>query len=195
MLTQSQELPEQRHAGKRRVIGLCMRTSDSVYTGESPGLTDIHLRTGTGESTGIVTGESSRTQSGNRAAALVTAERVNFCESGETNKMLQTCSDGSDSRAAQKIKNYPLFQSVNHARVLWDAKCKPKGILGGQLNIRSLIPKRDQVSALLLDSNLDYLCLTESWLRSNIPTNMIDIAGYQCFRKDRITGKGGGEEY
>lgn len=69
---------------------------------------------------------------------------------------------------------------------------KPKGILGGQLNIRSLIPKHDQVSALLLDSNLDYLCLTESWLHSNIPTNMIDIAGYQCFRKDRITGKGGG---
>jgi len=68
----------------------------------------------------------------------------------------------------------------------------PLGILGGHLNIRSLISKRDQISVLLMDSNLDYLCLTESWLQSNIPTNMIDIAGYQCFRKDRTVGKGGG---
>lgn len=100
--------------------------------------------------------------------------------------------NGSGCSAVQKQKQYLFFQTVNHARVLWDVKCKPKGILGGHLNIRSLISKRDQISVLLLDSNLDYLCLTESWLHSNVPNNMIDIAGYQCFRTDRNTGKGGG---
>lgn len=44
---------------------------------------------------------------------------------------------------------------------------KPKGILGGHLNIRSILPKRDQIEHLLTDSNLDFfLALSET---SNIP--------------------------
>ena len=85
-------------------------------------------------------------------------------------------------------KNFKL--RICFALIPGEPMCKPKGILGGQLNIRSLIPKKDQI-ATLMDSNLDYLCLTESWLHSNIPTNMMDIEGYQCFRKDRNSGKGG----
>lgn len=123
-----------------------------------PRLTDPHPRTGPGATTVVGGGEGFRFRSGDRATAIATAER-NLSESGETVNTLHTRSDGSDSRAAQKQKHYLLFQTVNHARVLWDVKCKPKGILGGQLNIRSFIPKRDQVSALLLDSNLDYLYL------------------------------------
>ena len=52
--------------------------------------------------------------------------------------------------------------------------------------------KQDQVQRLLTDSNLDYLCLTETWLNCNIPTHMIDVPGYVCFRKDRLMGRGGG---
>ena len=43
-----------------------------------------------------------------------------------------------------------------------------------------------------MDSNLDYLCLSESWLHSKALTTLIDIPGYTCFRKDRETGRGGG---
>ena len=67
-----------------------------------------------------------------------------------------------------------------------------KGITGGLLNIQSIIPKRDQIQHLLMDSNLDFLALTETWLSSPTPTTMIDVPGYTCFRKDRLSGKGGG---
>lgn len=69
---------------------------------------------------------------------------------------------------------------------------KPKGILGGHLNIRSILPKRDQIQHLLTDSNLDFLALSETWLNSNIQTSMIDVPGYICHRKDRTSKKGGG---
>ncbi|XP_048064764.1 taste receptor type 1 member 1-like [Megalobrama amblycephala] len=181
MLALSQELPEQCHTGERRASEPRVRTTGRGHTGESPCLTDPHPRTVLASnhkaSAAVGSGVGFRFRSGDGAAA--NAGQANLC--GETDNVPQMCWDGSDSRAAQKQKQH--FQTVNHARVLWDVKRKPKGILGGQLNIRSLIPKRDQVSALLLDSNLDYLCLTESWLHCNIPTTMIDIAGFSSLSK------------
>lgn len=44
------------------------------------------------------------------------------------------------------------------------------------------MPKLDQV----------HILLSETWLQGNIPTNMVDVPGYVCFRKDRSSGKGGG---
>lgn len=72
------------------------------------------------------------------------------------------------------------------------ATVKPKGIFGGHLNIRSLMPKRDEIRTLLVDSNVDFLCLSETWLHGNILTTMIEVPGYKCFRKDRAVGRGGG---
>ena len=69
---------------------------------------------------------------------------------------------------------------------------KPKGIFGGHLNIRSLMSKHEEIKDLLMDSNLDFLCLSESWLHSKIQPGLIDVPGFKCFRKDRSTGKGGG---
>lgn len=99
---------------------------------------------------------------------------------------------GVFSYAARKQKQLKYFQTVNHAKVIWDSKSKPKGIFGGHLNIRSVLSKREEVQHLLSESNLDFLALSETWLNTNIPTNMIDVPGYTCYRKDRLTGKGGG---
>lgn len=44
------------------------------------------------------------------------------------------------------------------------------------------MPKLDQV----------HILLSETWLQGNIPTNMVNVPGYVCFRKDRSSGKGGG---
>ena len=41
-----------------------------------------------------------------------------------------------------------IFQTVNHAKVIWDPAIKPRGIFGGHLNIRSLLPKHDEIQAL-----------------------------------------------
>lgn len=85
------------------------------------------------------------------------------------------------SRAAFQQKGVKYFQTVNHAKVIWDSKKKNKGITGGLLNIRSIIPKRDQIQHLLMDSNLDFLALTETWLSSPTLTTMIYVPGYTCF--------------
>ena len=95
-------------------------------------------------------------------------------------------------RAEGKQRQFRFFQTVNHAKVIWDSKTKPKGIVGGHLNIQSIISKQDQPQHLLKYSNLDYLRLTETWLNCNIPTHMIDVPGYVCLRKDRLMGRGGG---
>ena len=88
-------------------------------------------------------------------------------------------------RAEAKQRQFRFCQTVNHAKVIWDSKTKPKGIVGGHLNIQSIISKQDQVQHLFTVSNLDYLCLTETWLKCYIPTHMLDVPGYVCFRKDR----------
>jgi len=83
-----------------------------------------------------------------------------------------------------------LFQTVNHARIIWNSESKPKGILGGHINLRSKLPKIGQIHNLLTDSNLDFLCISETWL--NVPTALINIPEYTCYRTDRDKGRGGG---
>ena len=51
--------------------------------------------------------------------------------------------------------------------------------------------KVDELNHLLIDSNLDFLALSETWLH-NIATSVIDVPGYVCYRKDRSHGRGGG---
>lgn len=65
-------------------------------------------------------------------------------------------------------------------------------MFGGHLNIRSLISKSEQLEKLLVDSNLDYLCLTETWLQQNSPLGAYNVPGYNIFRKGRDQGRGGG---
>lgn len=50
----------------------------------------------------------------------------------------------------------------------------------------------EQLEHLFLDSNLDYLCLTETWLTSTTPSSVFTIPGYNVYRRDRGKGKGGG---
>lgn len=91
-----------------------------------------------------------------------------------------------------KQQRTKLFQTVNHANVLWNPKSKPKGIFGGHLNIRSVVSKTEQLEHLLTDSNLDYLCLTETWLTPTTPLALFKVPGYNMYRRDRSKGKGGG---
>lgn len=55
------------------------------------------------------------------------------------------------------------------------------------MNIRS-----DQVHHLLLDSNLDFLCLSETWLHKNTPSAALKVPGFNFYRRDRVGSKGGG---
>ena len=63
---------------------------------------------------------------------------------------------------------------------------------GRHFNIRSITAKSNQLTHLLSDSNLDFLCLTETWLKQTTPASVFTVPGYQCFRRDRPDGRGGG---
>lgn len=63
-----------------------------------------------------------------------------------------------------KEGNFQLFKTTNHAKVLWDPRSKPKGLLMGHLNIskikyhlNSVASKTEQLEQLLTNSNLDLL--------------------------------------
>ena len=45
---------------------------------------------------------------------------------------------------------------------------------------------------LLLDSTLDFLCLSETWLNKNAPSAAVNVSGFKVFRRDREISKGGG---
>lgn len=61
-------------------------------------------------------------------------------------------------------------------------------------NIRSLLPKRDQLCSYLDDSNSDILVLTETWLHSDISDSELfnEKRNYSVYRYDRTHRRGGG---
>lgn len=61
-----------------------------------------------------------------------------------------------------------------------------------QLNVCSIVHKREQLEHLLNNSNINFLGLTETWLSSSSPEAVITMWDYRVFRKDRDRGKGGG---
>ena len=62
------------------------------------------------------------------------------------------------------------------------------------LNINHILPKLSEIKYLVSnpDSNIDILCLSETFLSSSVQTKEINIQGYNSFRKDRCTKSGGG---
>lgn len=50
-----------------------------------------------------------------------------------------------------------LFQTLNNAKTIWDSRSKPKVILVGHINIRSIVNKTEQIEHLLSESNIDIL--------------------------------------
>lgn len=78
------------------------------------------------------------------------------------------------------------------SKIIWDWRTKSKGLLGWRFNIQNAIPKTEQLEKLFIDSNLDFLCLSESWLTELSPVATFTMPGCNYFRKDRKSGKGGG---
>lgn len=61
-----------------------------------------------------------------------------------------------------------------------------------QLNVRSLILHLDEFKQLVYANNFDIICLTETWLNSNITSDIVQIPGYLMFREDRQGNNRGG---
>ena len=84
--------------------------------------------------------------------------------------------------------------SVNHT-VLSNVKRQSKtyGISSIiSANVRSIAKKLDELHQLALYNNVGMICITETWLTSNIPDSSVSIPGFNLFRKDRVATFGGG---
>ncbi|XP_060799413.1 uncharacterized protein LOC132901016 [Neoarius graeffei] len=68
---------------------------------------------------------------------------------------------------------------------------KKKGLYILHLNVRSLLPKIDEVRNLAHQWNPSVLCFSETWLDCTILDPEVDIPGYSCVRKDRDRNGGG----
>ena len=60
------------------------------------------------------------------------------------------------------------------------------------INIRSLPKKVDEIQQIAELSSAGAICITESWLSTDIPDSCIAIPGFNLFCKDRINTTGGG---
>lgn len=89
----------------------------------------------------------------------------------------------NDRSLRHKTEAPDTKQNVNH-RVIF-----PCFLLS---NIRSIRYKIDELQCIILQNNVNICCITESWLDESIPTKTIDIAGFNCFRKDRCSNQKGG---
>ena len=59
-------------------------------------------------------------------------------------------------------------------------------------NVMSLSPKIDKVGVAICNANLDFICITETWLKSHIDDNFVLVPGYNIIRRDRVTSDHGG---
>lgn len=59
-------------------------------------------------------------------------------------------------------------------------------------NTRSVLSKTDELSVLFRNSDIDIAGISETWLSGTVPSSLINIPGYNCFRHDREAQAGGG---
>lgn len=60
-------------------------------------------------------------------------------------------------------------------------------------NLRGgFVHKTDEMYAVLRDNDVDVACITETWLKQSVPSDVVNIAGYAMHRSDRKDGRRGG---
>lgn len=59
-------------------------------------------------------------------------------------------------------------------------------------NVRSLPKKVDEIQQIAELNSAGAICITESWLSTDIPDSCVAIPAFNLFRKDRINTTGGG---
>ena len=59
------------------------------------------------------------------------------------------------------------------------------GLLMASINVRSLLPKIEEIQLLLSSTAMDLLSISETWLDDSISDSEIAVQGYSVIRKDR----------
>lgn len=69
--------------------------------------------------------------------------------------------------------------------VLKSALKYPDALNVVHINIRSLLPKIDQLRAVIFKTNVHVIIISESWLNSDLPSDCVKIPGFKLYRNDR----------
>ncbi len=90
-----------------------------------------------------------------------------------------------------------VLSKFNRTYKLASSLSSLRGIGMAALNICSLFRKLDEIVIMLQSSNIDVLCLNETWLNDTIDSIDLEIPGYTFIRNDQgnrgnRTGGGGG---
>jgi hypothetical protein len=64
----------------------------------------------------------------------------------------------------------------------------PKFLLA---NTQSILNKIDELEAIVTNNRVDVACITESWLNDDVATQLVNLSGYICYRRDRQDGRRG----
>ena len=64
-------------------------------------------------------------------------------------------------------------------------KLKLRGTKYAHLNVRSLFPHLDLVSAFIEPLDPLFCAVSETWLKPSIPSILVHIPGYSLYRQDR----------
>lgn len=70
-------------------------------------------------------------------------------------------------------------------------KSQSKKVKIGHLNVRSLFTGFEEFSDLVLKNDLDIMCVSETWLNKDVPSDVVNIPNYSFFRMDRVSRGGG----
>lgn len=85
---------------------------------------------------------------------------------------------------------------VNIPRVVMNVALPNDFINICHLNAQSLcarqLGKLDEFRYCFINSKLDIICVSETWLKENISDTIVDLDGYKVLRNDRKYGRGGG---
>lgn len=82
--------------------------------------------------------------------------------------------------------------SIDSTKVMVQILCKQKkGLSICHLNAQSLRNKTDELRYIFEESNVDVICISETWLDNTVSDSMVSICGYKVFRSDRATHAGG----
>ena len=87
------------------------------------------------------------------------------------------------------IESQATVPKISTVKPVASSQCVPSLFLS---NVMSLAPKIDEVNSVVINANVDVVCITETWLQSHIPDSVVAINGYNLIRRDRRDARRGG---
>ena len=94
-------------------------------------------------------------------------------------RLLASISGAANVSLSDSYESHPLYNKLK------SALSKHQGLSIACINVRSLLPKIDEIRLILTLCSIDVLCICESWLDDSIYDNDIACDGYNIVREDR----------